>query len=115
MGVSNVILPMFSFKKGIRMEQTEKIVRLIRYSAPTNLDKMPFATQWKQLHDDEAFDLFIQLGTEEEPEWRSMGGMLELAFYDILFNEAFLNECLRLYKNNRDKQRGILSILKQKR
>jgi hypothetical protein len=97
------------------MEQTEKIVRLVRYSAPTKLDKMPFATQWKQLHDNERFDLFIQLGDEQEPDWRSMGAMMEIAFGDLLYSEVFLNECLRLYKNNNDKHQDILSLLKQKR
>jgi hypothetical protein len=73
---------------------------LIKYSVPSKFCLEPYGTIWKQMHDGEAYTLFIQAGINaEEPDWQKMSDFLEKVFEDKFDDANFIADCLKKYND----------------
>lgn len=71
--------------------------QLIRYSAPTKFDCAEYGTLWIQILDD-CKEMYIQVHKDENaPHWIPIGAFLEKALHAKLFEEGFLEECLKTF------------------
>lgn len=72
----------------------------LRYSIPGRYELAPFGTIYRvQISDDDTRrELFIQLSTDASTSnWQRVGYLMEEAFCELLEDQDFINECLRLY------------------
>ena len=66
-----------------------------RYYIPVK-DKRPKGSRWKAILDDGQEQYYIQVGTEDEPEWIPLGLFYETAFMDMNI-KGFMGDCFDLY------------------
>lgn len=91
------------------MSESPKNERLVRYSHPTRLDIAPYGKIWESIINDDFPVLYIQASTDEHtPNWIRLGDFLERAFVNLLHEESFIQECLKLHQ----KKRPIKNFLK---
>lgn len=81
-------------------------IALQRYCPPTKLDVAPFGTIYHVMVDsDIPQHLYIQVSEDETaPQWERMGVFLEKVFEEFLNDDTFVDECLRLFKHNKNAQ-----------
>lgn len=64
---------------------------LMRYVAPTKLDKAPHKTLWIVTDSSDSktskSEYFVQVGTEEVPEWKNIGSL-----FNAYFDKAYRND-----------------------
>lgn len=74
---------------------------LVRYNKPTSLDIAPFGTQWLLMSDNQETEIiYIQLGLEDDnPNWQTMGYLLEENFECYYQDEKFVRDLLKVYKH----------------
>lgn len=71
---------------------------LIKYSIPSKFCFEPYGTIWQQMHDGDAYTLFIQASKNpEEPDWQKMGDFLEKVFENKFGHDGFIEHCLKEY------------------
>lgn len=71
---------------------------LIKYSVPSKFCFEHYGTLWKQMHDGDAYTLFIQVSKNtEEPDWHKMSDFLEKVYKDQFDNVSFIAGCLKIY------------------
>lgn len=74
-----------------------------RYAEPTRHERGAFMTVYKVMGDKDDYSYFIQISTDEEhPNWQRAGTVFEKAFEDKLENKEFMDECLRLYRIDKE-------------
>ena len=79
-------------------------MRVMHFRKPTKYDSAAYKTLWIFNHESYGDSVFVQLSINAlEPEWHRMGDILEMAFEPYLTQEAFLDECLRLFEKKYDK------------
>lgn len=87
------------------MEQASRHIE--KYCVPSVLNKAPFGTIAKMIIDKEKdeYVLYIQLSDDEnKPRWEKLGKFFEEVFdEEFVSNEPFMEMCLALFKNLRDK------------
>lgn len=76
------------------------ILTITRHTEPTKFDAAPFATICKVIGDNDTAKYFIQVGTDDEPQWITLAQWLFIAFQDQIFNQQFFDETLDSYLNN---------------
>ena len=67
-----------------------------RYTQPTKFDFAPFGTMARVMKDNEAPEVYIQTGSQESPDWKHMGWLLERVYESRYTDKAFIDECLRV-------------------
>jgi|SRR5579885_1274724 len=84
-----------------------------RYCSPTKYDCAPYGAVWVAKVDDNIIDVFVQVSEDASiPHWIKAGVFLEKAFENFFMREDFMEECLRLYKKNCNKdQQVIINII----
>ncbi len=93
------------------MEQTSRYIE--RYCTPTNLDIAPFGTLSKVIIDENKHELYIQLSHNDKMKWERLGMFFEQIFEgDFISNPDFINTCLDLFKELKDKEDDKLSCSK---
>ena len=80
--------------------------KLVRYCPPTKLDIAPFGTIYHVIVDgDLPAHRYIQTSQDETiPQWERMGVFLEKVYEESLDDDQFINECLRLFIDNKKMQ-----------
>lgn len=91
------------------MEQTSRCIE--KYCPPSPLDKAPFGTVAKVIIDKEKdeHELYIQLSEDDSKiRWEKLGVFFEEVFdKEFVSNTDFMERCLDLFKNLRDKENGM--------
>lgn len=83
----------------------------MHYRKPTQFDNAPFKTIWKHLNEVNTISSYIQTCIDpEEPQWVAMGDFLVESFKPFLNNEAFIDECLKLF--NKDFNKTFYKMIK---
>lgn len=71
---------------------------LVKYSAPTQWDKAPYATIWR-IKDPSGDDIRIQMSKDiENPIWAPMAIVMVKAFDRFYTDNSFVDECITLYE-----------------
>ena len=71
---------------------------LIKYSVPSKFCFENYGTLWKQMHDGDAYTLFIQTSkNHEEPDWQKMSDFLVKVFESKFEHSGFIEHCLKEY------------------
>jgi hypothetical protein len=72
---------------------------IMRYSKPTHLDQLPYGTVIKSDEEGERCRYFLQVSKEESnPEWLSIGDLLEIIYCGNTDDEHLTDLFLMLYE-----------------
>lgn len=67
-------LKLISENLGIKGKGMGDTTTIVRYGPPSNLDKHPYGTRIViHKNEDTAYDLWVQLSNQDEPNWEYMG------------------------------------------
>jgi hypothetical protein len=89
---------------------------LTKYCTPSRYNKHPHGTQWITQVDnvnESLYIRFIQVGSEEEPKWITIGDLLKEIFSKHIHSEEFIQECLNLYTQETKTFNTIIEIIKK--
>lgn len=78
-----------------------------RLCPPTKLDIEDFGTIYKVTTPKETVEYYIQLGTDTEISWHSVGFLLSEIFKQLYEEKEFIDELLMLYQ---DCDRSVLKL-----
>ena len=104
---------------------------ITRYHKPTKYDRYDIGTLcktlkdmpeekdiycFKQKQDDtDKFELHVQVSKDKQnPDWKPIGEFFTKIFNDILYNEEFINEALKLYHNSTTSFLALSKLIKSK-
>lgn len=80
-----------------------------RYYVPVK-DQRPKGSRWKAILDEGKEQHYIQVGSEDNPQWIELGRFYEMAFLDS--NQSFIDDCVILYDRQLTKK-AFLKKLKE--
>jgi hypothetical protein len=67
------------------------------YTNPTKLNRLPKGTLWEVLSKENKPHYYIQISSyREEPNWKSLGEVLEKAFIKCHLSKSFIKKILEL-------------------
>lgn len=85
---------------------------IVRHTMPTRFDEAPFGTLCQVNGDENQSDIYVQLSTSNEPQWESLGFLLECAFRDKLNDMDFIEELLNLIDTSEERSyKKLISLL----
>ena len=89
----------------------------VRYTPPSRFDQAPFGkVVYVAQGDDKTTDIYIQLNPDEtNANWQKIGTMFEKVFIDLIKDQDFIQECLKLLLFNGEGPRftNLIEILKK--
>jgi hypothetical protein len=90
-------------------------INSVRYTPPSRFDQAPFGkVVYVAQDDDKTTDVYIQLNTDEtNANWQKIGVFFEVIFNDLIKDQDFIQECLKLFSSDSKNFTTLADILKK--
>jgi len=90
----------------------------LRYTPPTKYDVAPKGTVCKVICDNDLYTLYIQVSSEEVPNWLKMSDFFNVALHSLCGTPGLLEALMNLYdckgkSRERDSVVGMIAALKE--
>ena len=93
----------------------ENLAHLVKHTSPTRYDTAPYATLWVLHGDKHANHDRIWLQTSDDMDrmdWQEMPEVLGSVFEQFYSNPRFIDECLMVLREKKEKQRSSVKEIK---
>ena len=90
----------------------ENLPHLVKHTSPTRYDNAPYATLWV-LHGDDQDQAWLQ--TSQDPDrmdWQEMKDLMGNVFEQFYSNPHFLEECLLVLREKKEKKKSDVKEIK---